>query len=385
MQRKRVAKFQGVYVRVSKHKKLASGKPDKCFDITYKTTAGKKVWEKVGWASNGVTAQYAAQIRNQRLLQIQNGGANEDEIQQKKKTGLIFSEFFEKEYLPWSEANKVSANREAALYRLWIKPFIGDARMSKVGPADLERMKNRVLKGGRSQRTARYVLEVVRQTYNKAKVWGHYDGNNPATGVRLPRPDNRRLRFLTVDEVNRLLAELQRSSNIAYQMSLLSVHTGMRAGEIFNLKWRDINFDTGTMILRNTKNGDTRHAYLTDEIEAMLRDRLHPGAVRPNERVFRDRNGGKIIAVTDAFERTVKRIGLNEGVTDRRDKVVFHTLRHTFASWLAIQGTPLNTIKELMGHKTLTMTERYAHLIPDVKREAVRDLASRFAKKRKPK
>jgi integrase len=219
MQRQRVARFQGVYVRVSEHKRQISGKPDRCFDITYKTAAGRKVWEKVGWASNGVTAQYAAQIRNQRLLQVHNGGPDGEEIQQRKRNALFFSDFFEKEYLPWSEANKVSADREATLYRHWIKPFIGNAKMSKVGPTDLERLKDMVLKSGRSQRSARYVLEVVRQAYNKVKVWGHYDGNNPAAGVRFPRPDNRRLRFLTVDEVNRLLPELERSSNLIPALS----------------------------------------------------------------------------------------------------------------------------------------------------------------------
>ena len=70
----------------------------------------------------------------------------------------------------------------------------------------------------------------------------------------------------------------------------------------------------------------------------------------------------------------VKALSLNDGITDPRDRVVFHTLRHTFASWLAIQGTPIYTIKELMGHKTLAMTERYSHLIPDAKRQAVKGL-----------
>jgi len=76
-----------------------------------------------------------------------------------------------------------------------------------------------------------------------------------------------------------------------------------------------------------------------------------------------------------AYRQAVNKLGLNDGVTDPRNKVVFHTLRHTFASWLAIQGTPIYTIKELMGHKTLSMTERYSHLSPDAKREAVEKLS----------
>lgn len=74
--------------------------------------------------------------------------------------------------------------------------------------------------------------------------------------------------------------------------------------------------------------------------------------------------------------------GFNKGVEDPRQRVVFHTLRHTFASWLAIQGTPILTIKELLGHKTLAMTGRYAHLIPDMKRRATLDLEAYFNQSR---
>lgn len=88
--------------------------------------------------------------------------------------------------------------------------------------------------------------------------------------------------------------------------------------------------------------------------------------------------GGKIRFVTKTFEGVVGGLGFNAEIEDRRQKVAFHTLRHTFASWLAIQVTPILTIKELMGHKSLAMTERYAHLIPHVKREAIGILEMSF-------
>ena len=72
-----------------------------------------------------------------------------------------------------------------------------------------------------------------------------------------------------------------------------------------------------------------------------------------------------------SFKRAVEELGFNKGIKDVRQKVVFHTLRHTFASWLAIDGVPLYTISELMGHSTMDMTKRYAHLCPDTKRAAV--------------
>jgi len=94
--------------------------------------------------------------------------------------------------------------------------------------------------------------------------------------------------------------------------------------------------------------------------------------------LFTRRDGLKVSALSNSFDRAVDRLGLNEGVTDLRQKVTFHTLRHTFASWLAIQGESLVTIREMMGHKSFEMTKRYAHLIPDRKRVASANLEKRF-------
>lgn len=79
--------------------------------------------------------------------------------------------------------------------------------------------------------------------------------------------------------------------------------------------------------------------------------------------------------ISASFKRIVEEIGLNEGISDPRQKVVFHTLRHTFASWLVQKGTPLYTVAELMGHKSLTMTSRYAHLAPENMRNAVNKIS----------
>ena len=79
-------------------------------------------------------------------------------------------------------------------------------------------------------------------------------------------------------------------------------------------------------------------------------------------------------SVEEGGNRVVAALGFNNGVTDPRQKVVFHTLRHTFASWLVEQSVDLYSVKELMGHSTLAMTERYSHLSPDKLRRAVKTL-----------
>ena len=82
------------------------------------------------------------------------------------------------------------------------------------------------------------------------------------------------------------------------------------------------------------------------------------------------------------FRDTVSDLGFNEGITDRRDKVVFHTLRHTYASWLVQNGIDLYTVMRLMGHSTIAMTERYAHLAPNNLKNAVKTLEDSINRER---
>ena len=111
---------------------------------------------------------------------------------------------------------------------------------------------------------------------------------------------------------------------------------------------------------------------MTAEVKAMLEGRILLQA--RSEYVFSTQAGTKRRWVSDTFERSVKNLGLNDGISDPRLRVVFHTLRHTFASWLVQKGTPLYTVAELMGHTTLEMTKRYAHLSPDTVRKAAMSL-----------
>ena len=115
------------------------------------------------------------------------------------------------------------------------------------------------------------------------------------------------------------------------------------------------------------------------QLENMFQGRK-PENYKKSQLVYKTRNGNRIRQVSNAFASAVDRLGFNDGVEDAQNKLVFHSLRHTFASWLALQGTPILTIKELLGHKDIKMTMRYAHLIPDHKREAVLQLAENQSK-----
>jgi len=369
-------KFKGVYQRPLLEK-LFKGKPDMCFYITYKSM-GKKIWEKAGLASEGYSKKLAEQIRSERLRSIRHG----EELPKQKQKVPTFKVLADK-YLIWSAANKNRAGIEdRSRYSNHLKDRFDDKRLDEISPFALEKMKTDMTKQGIAPKTIAHCLGLIRAMYNKANAWTLYDGTNPVKKVKLPTAQNARDRFLSFEEADTLLKELRRNQRYKnkyvelenpalHDMAIVSLNTGARASEIFNIKGQNIDFNNGVITLRDTKNTETRYAYMTDALREIFKRRIPADG---NHYLFTDANGGKIREVSNAFERVVHRLKMNEGTTDARQKVVFHSLRHTFASWLAIQGTPIYTIAKLMGHKSIAMSERYSHLSPDHKKQAIMNL-----------
>ncbi|MRS04778.1 site-specific integrase, partial [bacterium] len=245
---------------------------------------------------------------------------------------------------------------------------------------ELEQPKTKLSKEGLADGSVKNCLSLFSQIVNKAILWGMYKGDNPIKGVKMPVLQNQRERFLSHKEADSLLAELMKKSVLLHDMALLSLHCGLRAGEIFNLKGQDLDFENGLIHIADPKNKESRKAFITKDVKAALMKRKPES---PDGHVFTDRwHGGKVIHVSSLFWRVIKDLGFNDGIKDPRQRITFHSLRHTFASWLALQGETILTIKELLGHKTLAMTARYAHLIPDHKRRATLNLEKVFNKKR---
>jgi len=227
----------------------------------------------------------------------------------------------------------------------------------------------------------------VRQVFNYAINHNLYNGtNNALTAIRksikkLNKTDNRRSRFITVEEADTLLEALKIRSQEVWEQALISLHTGIRASEIFRLKWVDINLAQGLINIKsyaNTKS-ENRYAYMTTDIKSMFSKKSKG---RPNELIYKTPDGEILSEISNTFGRVVKESGLNDNISDRRDKVVFHSLRHTYASWLAQEGESLYVIQERMGHKTFTMTQRYAHLAPENAQGTVKTIEKVFRKKK---
>lgn len=373
--RERIKKYSGVYFRTSNNRPLYRSKPDQCYDITYKDHNNKKVWEKIGWKSEGVTAAYASQIRSERLRDLRLG-QEVIPIQKKRKLQICFGEIAT-QYLEWADANKKSAIDDHSRYTTHLQKCLGKQKLSDISPLTLEQLKADLYKKGLSPATTKHCLVLVRQIFNKAIAWDLFSGINPVTKIKLPKLDNKRTKSLTHKDAILLLNTLRKKSQQLHDISLISLMTGMRFSEIVSLTWSDIDLKNNIIHIRDTKHGDTRQSYMTEEISTLVNGKVTTSQ-KPTDLLFPNTKGKKQTQISHTFMRTVKALKFNEGIEGRAEKVVFHTLRHTFASWLAIQGTPLYTIKELMGHKTIEMTERYAHLLPDTKREAINQLAEKF-------
>jgi integrase len=227
-----------------------------------------------------------------------------------------------------------------------------------------------------------------------AAARGVVEGECPVRRVKKPRQDNRRMRFLTSDEANMLLDALKTRSVDVHDEALISLFCGLRAGEIYALTWGDIDFEHLHIHIRDTKNKRDRHAFISHEVKIMLESRHSTQA--KTKYVFPASDGTQRLSTSDTFARTVDELGMNDTgdftsnedgeripvkIADARQRVVFHSLRHTFASWLVQRGTPLYTVAELMGHTTLEMTRRYSHLAPDSLRKAALSLEGSLERK----
>ena len=377
-------KFVGVRYREDSDKRY-QGRADRYYFIRYQK--GKQVEEGVGWASGGMTPQQASNIRGEIVANIRTGSGPMS-LKEKRETELGKRESKAREnlpfntlvadYLDWAKSNKASWKDDRTRYNKHIKPVFGNKLIKNISPLDLEKLKRTLQKKELAPATIKQCLVLVRQMFNKATAWGKFAGDNPFKKATLNNrkllevPDNRRVRFLQPEQANSLLNVLANKSPQVHDMALLSLDTGMRKGEVFSLTWQDIDFKNEIIQIKDTKNNRNRTSFMTKEVKAMLKTIQRSGSGVGH--IFQKKNGGSINHVYKVFDRTVEALGFNKGIKDRRDKVVFHTLRHTFASWLASNGTPLLVIKELGGWQSLDMVERYTHLVPDEKREAIKNL-----------
>lgn len=386
--------------------RLHGKKKDRYYSIRFKVD-GKAYNYGVGWLSDGIPEeiqkeepelgfqdyclkllrQYKGNVKagsgprspkEARTIEQEKREQAEQERVQTEKESVTFGDFMTNTYLPQCKLDKNPRTyvNEEVLYRRHLAGTLADLPLSKITSFHLERVKKAMGDQKLSDRSVQYALQLLRQSFNTAAILGIYTGPSPTKTVRWPTPDNAKLRYLSVDEADTLLAALLAKSKNLHDAALLSLHCGLRFGEIAALKWSCWNRAAGTLAILNAKTG-SRTAYLTERAKAMLKARKQG---KPNELIFPKRSGkaGTMTQASKTFRDTVIELKFNEGIMDRKQMVTFHTLRHSFATHLYENTHDLYLTQRSLGHKTNVMTQRYAHLSENRLREGAAALEKAF-------
>lgn len=374
-------------VRCRKHPTRKRGaRFDRYFSIYYKLD-GRQHEEGLGWESEGWTEEKVRNLNNE-LRHNRKVGRIPRTYQEKKaidkakvaidntdKVQPVTVTILFDEYQTVSEKYKSarSQKRERHMFRDHIKPIIGDIPAKAVTVFDIEEIKGSAARKGLSPSSIVIILSLARQLLDYGIKNKRFSGINPVATVKTPRTDNRRRRFLTEEEAERLLAALKERSLDVFRITLLSLHTGLRLKEIFGLIWSDINFERGYILVRGSKQNDNRFVYMSTRVKAELEAMAEEG---PGALLFPTRKGkhGRRQLISKTFFRTVEDLGFNRDITDPRQRVVFLTCRHTFANWLVQKGVDIRVVKELLGHRSLATTERYSSTSRESLRQALATL-----------
>ena len=307
----------------------------------------------------GSSRQLAEIVLKKRTVEI----AENRFLDIKKEQKIKFDEFAE-EYLEVYLKHNSRSWKKADLHNIKrLKAFFGSRYLHEITPLLIERFKNDTSKVVSPSSTNR-ALTRLKAIFNKAIVWKKFNGDNPVKGIKFFKENNIRLRFLEKEEIARLLSN---SNDYLRPIVIVALNTGMRRGEIYNLKWHDIDFKRSIIYLLQTKNGEKREIPMNETIKAeLIKVRKDPNSPY----VFHNDDGRPFYNLRKSFFTACKK----SGIINFR----FHDLRHTFASQLVMSGVDLNTVRELLGHKSLEMTLRYSHLSLDHKKRAVDILASQM-------
>ena len=357
----------------------------------FRTHAGRKNRVKIG----AVEILSIAQARDEAIKLSAEVAIGEDPAQRRKKEKLSSLSIFLKEaYAPWARSQQKRADDNLDRIEKLFPEFLS-LTLDRITVLSVQRWINARRSDGIQPATINRNIALLKSVLSRAVEWDVLP-RHPLKGIKPMRVDSRGIvRFLSNEEEIRLLNALdsreeririgRESANtwrsvrgqdtlpslnsLTFKdhlkpMVLLSAHTGIRQGEMFSLRWGDIDFKNTTLTVhgKNAKSGQTRQIRLNTVALSALREWKKQQPLS-NEFVFTGEN-------ENAFNNVKKSWGkllIDAKISSFR----WHDLRHHFASKLVMAGVDLNTVRELLGHSDIKMTLRYAHLSPTIKQNAV--------------
>ncbi|MFI5091984.1 MAG: tyrosine-type recombinase/integrase [Candidatus Acidiferrales bacterium] len=277
----------------------------------------------------------------------------------KQPVKITFGEFGER-YMEHAKVNKRSWLRDQQMLEHLCAFFGKERPLAEVAPVDIEGYKvHRRVKVSGS--TVNRELALLKRMFNLAITWDLFLAANPVRKVKFFREFNIGLRVLNPEEEKNLL---QSASPYLQDLIRFALNTGLRIGEIFSLRWSNVDLNRGILAVFAAKTEKIREVPINSETRQVL-EAWWLG--KKSEVVFYNSGTGKpFVDLKAGFALACGKAGIS-GVT-------WHTLRHTFASRLVNSGVDIVTVKELLGHSSLSVTMRYAHTNIDSKRAAVEKL-----------
>jgi len=332
---------------------MATGKPEKIFYIRYRK-AGKMIEEKAGRQfQDDMTPARAAIIRAERVQGKKPSRQEAREQQEAAKKAEAERWTFNR---LWREYKDRSPGLKGLItdgnrYQKHLGPLFGDREPITIGPFDVDRLRLTLLKT-RKPGTVKNVLELLRRLMNFAAK--KHLCPVPSFTIEMPRVNNERTEDLTAEQLGALLEAIEADSNYqAANFMKLILFSGMRRGELFRLRWQDVDFERGFIHIRTPKGGQDQKIPLNQAARNLLME--HPRTGSPY--VFPGRGGNQRTDINKQVTRIKEAAGLP------KDFRALHGLRHVYASMLASSGqVDLYTLQKLLTHKSAAMTQRYAHL-----------------------
>ena len=277
-------------------------------------------------------------------------------------------------------------NKTKETYRPWLiwwKNEIGDLKLIDVTPSKISKHRDKLLKTPieaknsasedklRTPATCNRILAALSSVLSLASMEWQLIEENPCKNVRKLAEPRGRTRFLSDGERERLLKVCKESeSKDLYLSVLISLNTGARKKEVWELNWNQVDLKNGVLIFNQTKNDEIRSVPLLGNVLNLLRDRNKVRRI-DTSKVFPSKADPKNGILLERPWRTALK---NAGIEDFR----WHDLRHSAASYLAMSGVPMRSIAEILGHKTLQMVKRYSHLSQEHLREEMSKMSENF-------
>jgi len=321
-------------------------------DITYYVTfkvAGKKFIKPIGKKSNGWSEKRAFEQRAKLIDKVKLGEGVYDSV---IRVGELATQYFE-----WAEIHNRSWEKTLKVYEKHFAEF-DNKIVNSLDDKDLIKLQKKLKDKKLADSYINDVVGILTRVINFGVKRGIIE-KSPFKMIQKLKVDNSRDRFLTKSEIERLLEAVKDDRDL-YLFIMLAINTGARVNSVLNIKKRDVDFENKKITIKDIKRGKTYTIPLNSRLYEVLRE------VETESYIVGSGLKWSYSKLYKELNPVLNKL-FNEGLDkeERKKKIVIHSLRHTFASHLALNNAPLDKIKNMMHHADINMTLKYAHLLPD--------------------